>query len=202
MSGILLICTTDQSDQHYDCGGESCIVKWFPWICASLGSAVFSACNVVLSEWLLSSDSGGNKLLAVCEVAFFNSILPFCVLIAFAICTQWWHGPPGTAEECTSAVDNSQAQSCSLVSSGNGYSGSCVADGETAGSGGCTYNPIPSWEFLAVDIPRRALTIPFIFICAGLCCAKMVDRLTKFYVVSLKRIIGVPELLRPRPVSD
>jgi drug/metabolite transporter (DMT)-like permease len=95
MCGIALVMLQKESDadrlkQH--CDGDSCIDDWAPYIVASLFSALFSATNSVLGEFLLSKDKK-NPILGVCEVSFFNSFIPFCSIGIFMLVTHWWAKP-------------------------------------------------------------------------------------------------------------
>ena len=81
MAGIVVCLSGSKSDggSETNCDGNSCLDDWAPYILAAIGSAFCSAFNSVLGEFLLSKDKK-NPILAVCEVSFFNSFVPFCCI--------------------------------------------------------------------------------------------------------------------------
>ena len=139
---------------------------------ASLLSAFFSACNSVLGEFLLSKDKK-NPLLAVCEVSFFNSLIPFCAIGAFLVATQWW-------EECDDQCSPEEDW--------------CInpSTAHPAGEHPHTcYTHLRPWAQIYNDITTpdedgHSLTFLFCAVAFGLCISKMVDRIAKFYIVALQ----------------
>ena len=49
-------------------------------VCSALGSALLSAVNSVLSEFVMAKDASMHPLVSVAEVSFFNSFVPFALL--------------------------------------------------------------------------------------------------------------------------
>ena len=161
---------------------------------ASLLSAFFSACNSVLGEFLLSKDKK-NPLLAVCEVSFFNSFIPFIAIGAFLVATQWWtacHDPCNSCEHPDGTVCG--IDTCELVDSECAKNEWCVnptADNPAGLKAHTCYTHLRPWGVIYDYIKQpdengQTLTALFCAVAFGLCISKMVDRIAKFYIVALQ----------------
>jgi hypothetical protein len=163
---------------------------------ASLLSAFFSACNSVLGEFLLSKDKK-NPLLAVCEVSFFNSFIPFCVISVFLVATQWWKACDDPCNSCARSDGTfcgDDHDQCALVEPGCASNDWCVnpSPAQPAGEKLHTcYTHLRPWGVIHDYITRpdgngHTLTVLFCGVAFGLCISKMVDRIAKFYIVALQ----------------
>ena len=188
MAGIAVCMTGSQSDKAHTCDGDSCIDDWAPYITAALLSALCSAGNSVLGEFLLSKDKK-NPILAVCEVSFFNSFVPFCTIGMFILCTQWWENNPH------SIFYRGPACVAQYISPDNT---TCLEDYY-----GCVHEVAVScrrpedqpdlrpwsqiWEHLSSSTATGGPHVHvFVMVAFGLCVSKMIDRVAKFYIVALQ----------------
>eukprot|EP01047_Picozoa_sp_COSAG01_P068740 COSAG01_NODE_10005_length_2276_cov_29.906293_2_plen_276_part_00 len=188
MGGILVCLNQSQADKTHACDGDSCLDDWAPYILASLCSAFCSAFNSVLGEFLLNKDKK-NPILAVCEVSFFNSFIPFCTIGTFVLVTQWWENDPSSffyrGPRCV------KDECCEGYGTYRGYLEAHTIQNQT-----CWHDqfspkavggpPLRPWGMIADQVSAAGHGTTFVMVALGLCVSKMVDRIAKFYIVALQ----------------
>jgi hypothetical protein len=128
-------------------------------------------------------------MLAVCEVSFFNSFIPFCTIGAFLVATNWWQA----CDDPCLAFEDTEGQSCiaGVNSPGDGCVQNkwCVMPDAQHPAGTQPHTCITHlrpWGVIHDYIDRNNLTVLFSMVAFGLCVSKMVDRIAKFYIVALQ----------------